>query len=194
MLIFGYNIEVKDDHFIVDEKIEEYLKKNLIKERYNHSYNVAILSYEIAKKNNLENPLIYFLCGLLHDVGKYVNNDDSDKIMKENFKEYLDLPSYTYHSFVGAIKIKEELNIKDEVFLDAIKFHTTGKPNFSTLGKIIYMSDKIEPSRKYNSYDLILNAFKDYNEGFINTIKSVNVFYEGKACTLFNEMYNYYIK
>lgn len=194
MLIFGYKIEIKEDHFFIDEKIEDYLKKNLTKERYNHSYNVAILAYEIAKKNNLENPLIYFFCGLLHDVGKYVNNDEVNKIMKENFKEFIDLPSYTYHSFVGALKIKEELNINDNTFLDAIEFHTTGKPNFSTLGKIIYMADKIEPSRKYDSYDLILSAFKDYNDGFINTIKSVDTFYQGKACYLFNEMYRFYIK
>ena len=33
--------------------------------------------------------------------------------------------------------------------LDAIIYHTTGRPDMTTLDKIVYLADKIEPSRTY---------------------------------------------
>ncbi len=174
--MYGYKIEINDDHFIVDEKINNFLKENLNESRYNHSFSVAILSYEIAKKNNLNEPLKYFLAGLLHDVGKYKNIDDSKKIMQLYFKNYLDLPCYTYHSFVGAKMIEEELKIKDKEFLEAIMFHTTGNENLTDLALVLFAADKIEPTRKYNSYDLILKMFNDYKTGFKDVIFEVDKF------------------
>ncbi len=197
MDLFGFEIDIKEDHFVIDNRIIDYLKKNLKESRFNHSYSVGILSYEIALKNKLEKPLIYFLAGLLHDVGKYVDINDSKKIMEENFREYLDLPSYAYHSFIGAKMIKEELKIENNEFLDAIMFHTTGKGNLSALGMVLFAADKIEPTRKYDSYDLILEMFKDFRSGFNKVLIEVNKFLKSKNDEdnrLSIEMYTYYLK
>ncbi len=197
MDFFGYKIEVIEDHFIVDDRLIAYLKKNLKESRFNHSYSVAILSYEIALKNHLENPLIYFLAGLLHDIGKYVDDNKSKEIMEEYFKEYLDLPSYSYHSFIGAKMIKDELNINDSDLLDSIMFHTTGKAKLSPLGMVLFAADKIEPTRKYDSYELILDMFKDYRSGFNRVLVEVDKFLKSKHDEdnrLSIEMYNFYLK
>ena len=197
MDFFGYKIEINEDHFIIDDRLISYLKKNLKESRFNHSYSVAILSYEIAIKNHLDNPLKYFLAGLLHDVGKYVSEEKSKEIMENEFKEYLDLPSYAYHSFIGAKMIKEELKINDSDLLDSIMFHTTGKANLSTLGIILFAADKIEPTRKYDSYDLILDMFKDYRSGFKRVLIEVDKFLKSKHDEdnrLSIEMYNFYLK
>lgn len=197
MNLYGYEITVNDDHFIIDEKIVNFVKNNLTENRYNHSYSVAILCYEIAIKNNLKDPLKYFLLGFLHDVGKYTNDEKSIKIMKKYFKEYLNLPSYTYHSFVGSKMIEDELKINDEEFLEAIMFHTTGNSNLSDLAIVLFAADKIEPTRKYNSYDLILKMFKNYKVGFKDVLIEVNKFLKSQNCEdneLSKSMYKFYIK
>lgn len=49
------------------------------------------------------------------------------------------------HGFLGA-KLAEKLyEIKDIDILNAISYHTTGRENMSTLEKIIFLADYIEP-------------------------------------------------
>ena len=69
-----------------------------------------------------------------------------------------------------------DFNIKDEEILDAIKYHATGKQNMSKIGKIVYASDKIDPSRGYNSQDMINECLKDIDSGF-NYVLSENIKY-----------------
>ena len=51
----------------------------------------------------------------------------------------------------GAIVAKDEYGIEDEDILNAIRFHTVGRPNMSLLEKIIYIADFISrPSEFYH--------------------------------------------
>ena len=53
------------------------------------------------------------------------------------------------HSPAGATFARENFGIEDREILDAICYHTTGRGNMSVLEKIVYLADKIEPSRTY---------------------------------------------
>jgi nicotinate-nucleotide adenylyltransferase len=44
---------------------------------------------------------------------------------------------------------REKFGIEDEEILDAITYHTTGRGNMTMLDRIVYLSDKLEPSRTY---------------------------------------------
>ena len=57
------------------------------------------------------------------------------------------------HGLVGSIIAREVMEIKDEDILSAIRYHTTGRKNMSILEKIIYISDYIEPLRKFNGVE-----------------------------------------
>ena len=57
--------------------------------------------------------------------------------------------------------------VEDAEVLNAIKWHTTGRPNMSLLEKIIYTADLLEPGRKFPGVDLLRKAVDDdFESGF----------------------------
>lgn len=81
-----------------------------------------------------------FLAGLLHDCGK---EDTFDKA------EFLNVPNAVVHQYKSAQKAEIYFGITNKNIIDAIRTHTTGCPNMSTLSKIVFVADKIDFSRKY---------------------------------------------
>ena len=81
---------------------------------------------------------------------------------------------------VGAYIARKEFDILDEDILNAIIWHTTGRPDMSLLEKIIFVADYIEPSRRpIPELNLIRQlAFTDINQAVIkileNTLKYLN--------------------
>jgi predicted HD superfamily hydrolase involved in NAD metabolism len=53
------------------------------------------------------------------------------------------------HGPVAAMLCREELGIQDEDILNAIRYHTTGRPDMSLLEKIVYLADFIEEGRDF---------------------------------------------
>lgn len=159
---------IEDNRLYFFSILEEYLDEN----RLNHSIQVANLAYLIAIKNKIDNPEKAYIAGLLHDLGKTTKytRDDQISFMKKNYPEHLDLPSFSYHQFIGVYLAKELFRISDEDILNAIKYHCTGAKNMSTLGQIIYAADKIEPTRGFDSRWLINSCIKNYHQGFVDTL------------------------
>ena len=142
--------------------------------RYEHALSVARTAIEIARSNSLlfDSLLSYFfLAGYLHDIGKKVPIEEQRLIMSEHFPEYLDMPEFSYHQFVGAYLAQKEFGIEDVFILDAIKYHATGRMMMTNLEKIIFASDKIEPTRNYDSSSLIKAMKDNYETGFIEVLK-----------------------
>ena len=146
-------------------KIRDFLAEK----RFNHSVSVANLAYEIAKKHNLDRPDRYFIAGILHDIGKEI---DQKPIMVEHYQEYLDLPKFSYHQFAGEYITKNEFGIKDKDILEAIKYHATGYEALGTMAKIVYAADKIEPTRGFDSSDLIKAMMEDIDLGFKTVLQA----------------------
>jgi len=144
----------------------------ITEKRLNHSIQVAKVAYRIAISNNIENPSKYYVAGILHDVGKLAKIDDNNAInyMQKNFPEYVSIPKFAYHQFIGSDIAKKHFGIEDADILDAIKFHCTGKANMSQLGMVVYASDKIEPTREYDSRFLINSCLADWKQGFLDTL------------------------
>lgn len=149
------------------------LAKYLPEKRLNHSIEVANLTYKVAKVNNLKPIEKYFYAALFHDLGKTYKNDGEDMIslMKEYYPDYLDLPPFAYHQFIGEFLAHRDFGIDDPEILDAIKFHCTGKANMSALGMVVYACDKIEPTREFDSTWLIDACMKNWKIGFLTTLE-----------------------
>jgi predicted HD superfamily hydrolase involved in NAD metabolism len=76
------------------------------------------------------------------------------------------------HQYTSADKAHSLFGVNNPDVLDAIRYHTTGKPNMTKLGKIVYLADKIESSRIYDGVeDLRYCAYKDIDKGFVRTLK-----------------------
>lgn len=132
------------------EKIQKKLEKKLKKERFRHTLGVMYTAGSLAMRyeENLDEALT---AGLLHDCGKYCPAKEQIKLCQKYHvplsKEELEVPALI-HAKLGAYLAKEKYQIDNPRILDAIRYHTTGRPGMSMLDKIIYLADYIEPGRK----------------------------------------------
>lgn len=146
---------------------------------YNHAVSVGKLCIDIARANKLDLCSIkdsFFVAGYLHDIGKHIAPERSKEIMVNYFPDYLDMPPFAIHQFVGAKIAEEEFGINDELILEAIKYHTTGHGEMTALEKVVYAADKIDPLRGYDSTELINAMMEDIDSGF-KTVLKANVDY-----------------
>lgn len=91
------------------------------------------------------------LAGFLHDCAKYFTGDEMIEQCRSigiHLSDVEQANTALIHGKLGAFYAKERYGIQDTEILSAIACHTTGKPGMSTLEKIIYVADYIEPGRQ----------------------------------------------
>jgi nicotinate-nucleotide adenylyltransferase len=112
-----------------------------------HTLNVGYLSAELAVRFGAD-PDKALIAGALHDCAKELDID-SQREMASEYCGDLFTDKKLLHSPAGAVFARDGFGEKDKEILDAICYHTTGRGNMSTLEKIVYLADKIEPARNY---------------------------------------------
>lgn len=138
-------------------QVEKKLISNIGYKRYLHSVRVMEESIELAKifNCNVEKATI---AGLLHDCGKF---ESKQELLKKSFdfdiiqkNAHID-DSALIHGALGAEIARQEFKVEDMDVLNAIRYHTTGRPNMSLLEKIVYISDYIEPGRNFTGVNIV---------------------------------------
>ena len=172
------------------KKIKKYLKKHLTKDRYQHTLGVAFTAAALAMKYNTDTAnanLVKraYLEGLLHDCAKCMSDEKKLHICDKNNLSYSSMEAdhpYLLHGKVGAHIARKKFGIKDEDILQAITWHTTGRPNMSLLEKIIFIADYIEPSRKpVKELDQIRKlAFEDIDNTMERILANTLKYLDGK--------------
>lgn len=138
--------------------------------RYRHAVSVANLCYDIAVGNHME-PTKAFQAGYLHDIGKLQAKDpDAPRMMKRYFPKYQKMPQWAWHQFLGEMIARYFFGIHGRQVLDAIEFHTTGNAHMGKYGKAVFVGDKLDPLRGYDSSDAIALSKADINAGFALTL------------------------
>ncbi len=91
------------------------------------------------------------VAGLLHDCAKCMKLRQLQAIAKKyrltDDRNVLG-SNALLHGIVGAQVAKVRYGIDDEEILNAIRYHTTGRPGMSRLELCVYVADAIEPSRR----------------------------------------------
>jgi predicted HD superfamily hydrolase involved in NAD metabolism len=149
----------------VIEQINDKLKKKLTTSRYTHTLGVAYTAACMAMRYGADMEKAY-IAGLLHDCAKCMTDDDKIKKCIENGIDISDAERKTpslLHAKLGAWYASHKYDIRDEEICSAIRYHSTGRPYMTTLEKIIFVADYIEPNRnKAPNLDAIRNlAFDD---------------------------------
>ena len=132
------------------KEIKKDLAKKLKKERFEHTEGVMYTAAALAMRydEDIEKALT---AGLLHDCGKFCPPKDQIKLCEKKGILLTDsekeMPALI-HAKLGAYLAEHEYGIRDESILNAITYHTTGRPDMTMLEKIIYIADYIEPNRK----------------------------------------------
>jgi predicted HD superfamily hydrolase involved in NAD metabolism len=157
-------------------EMDALLKQSLKANRYIHSVNTMNVAVSLAEHYG-ENREIAAIAGLLHDCAKNLNDEDTIKYCQANGVELSEIEQrqvFLMHGAVGAIIAKEKYGVKDEVILNAIKFHTTGCAKMSMMDKIIFLADYIEPGRTHCEAEYARKlAFVDINKSLICAFDSV---------------------
>lgn len=145
MGLYGTETTVKNA-----ERLYAQLRKTLSDKRLFHSLLVAATARQLAEKHGMD-PNQAALAGLLHDCAKCLPLASMQRIARENRllldKETLQSGNLL-HGPVGAVVAEKEYGIQDPLILSSIRCHTTGKVGMLPLDMIVYLADKIEPSRR----------------------------------------------
>lgn len=156
--------------------IVKEIEKRLSPSRFSHVMSVASFAKEVARANNIDEDDAY-LAGILHDVAKcYDDNTLKEKYIIPYLPEYLSYPSFSYHAYVGAYIAKNEFDIEDENILKAIANHCLVTLSMGRLEKLIYLSDKVEPTRKFKDVfdDVRKMCYVDIDKAFIMLLEKQN--------------------
>lgn len=192
----------KDNKNKIEKLITEYsniLKNYISGFRYNHSISVANCAMSLAMRYEtpLEDALI---AGMLHDIAKKTQNSEMLSLCEKYNIELSDDDKKSIpvvHSYLGAYIAEHELNITNKDILNAIYNHTLGRANMSSLEKIIFVADYIEPlrSKRENMDEIRKMAFIDIDKCIVLIIDSClkhlhsgNIFVHNKMI----ETYEYY--
>ena len=141
--------------------------------RYKHSYGVMKMAIKLNDIHRLgvEEDVIR-IAALLHDVTKTNSDQENLGIINKYLPEIIDYellesPSI-WHAFTGMIVARDNYHIINEDILNAIYYHTTGRPQMSNLEKLIFLSDYVEMGRIGDNFEKIrLVAYENIDKAII---------------------------
>ena len=129
---------------------ERRLQSTLSIERYIHTMGVVKAADKLAQRYGCDRQKAR-MAALLHDCAKDFPPDMKRRFCKEYHVDVDEIMLETIdltHAFLGAEVAKRDYGVEDEEILNAIKYHTTGKPDMTLLEKIVFIADYIEEGRK----------------------------------------------
>lgn len=168
--------------------IQKRLQKILDEKRFTHTLGVAYTAASLAMAHDC-NIKQAQTAGLLHDCAKMRSEGSLLRLCQKNgvkMTPYEQTHPKMLHAKAGALIARSKYKVTDSDILDAVRWHTTGKPSMSNLGKIIYIADFIEPSRK--DLDCLTQirkvAFEDLDECVYLILKNILEWLESRNETI----------
>lgn len=180
--------------------LKKKIKKVLDRERYQHTLGVAYTASSLAMRYGLD-PERLFQAGLLHDCAKNIPNPEKYTLCRKYGIELNNTEKkapYLLHSKLGAYLAEHTYGIRDAEILNAIRYHTTGRPGMSLPEEIIFTADYIEPNRDRapNLREIRQRAFVDLESAIVEILEDT-LYYLEKGDRPIDPMtrqtYEYYI-
>lgn len=135
---------------------QEKLRAMLNKRRYEHSIGTMRCAISLAARWGVDGKAAR-LAGLLHDCAKL----PPERLVQLAAQYGLEPDAYEkenpglMHDRLGACLARDVYGVQEEAVLEAIRSHTYGKPDMTPLDEIIFLADKIEPTRDYPGVDTL---------------------------------------
>ena len=125
-------------------------KSNMTEDRFEHCIGVSKTAKKLAKLNQYDEDKAAF-AGFIHDYAKQVSVEEYREVIKtKGFdQDLLNWNRSIWHGIVGTYFIQRDLKINDSEILTAVRRHTTADVEMTTLDKIVFMADYIEPGRSF---------------------------------------------
>lgn len=153
---------------------EQIVAAMISEKRMQHVLRVTELTRRLALRYGIDADKAV-LAGLFHDAVKQWPKERLLLWMRRFRPHQIDLHPQIWHSFVAADVLKHNYHIHDTCVLQAIAHHVQGNSS-CLLAKILYVADKIEPGRGYDTQPLIDLAFRDIHKA-TRIVKSMQAEY-----------------
>lgn len=168
----------KTEHFLYENAL--YMPEEIVsiraklgevirRKRLKHTMMTCLEAVKLAKRYGADTKKAR-LAALLHDCIKLPNKE----LLEYCAGNCIDISDeerqnpYLIHSRLGAVLAMEKYGVTDPEVLSAISCHTIGRVGMSLMDRIIYVADKIEPTRDYEGVDEIREtAYRDLNRAML---------------------------
>ena len=156
------------------DKYKKILQSRLDEKRYNHSLCVADEAVRLAQKIGVD---LGGGCIIkkLHDITKNAPSEEHLQIFSQFGIILNDIEKAAHklwHAMSGAAYIEHILGLSDPEILDAVRFHTTAKPNMSPLCLVLYLADFTSRDRDYPDVDVMRRLVdKSFSEALIYALQ-----------------------
>ena len=181
--------------------LKKDLKKEMDDSRFEHTLGVMYTCGALAMRYGCDLDKA-MLAGLMHDCAKCMPNGKKLKMAEKHHLEITELERknpFMLHAKLGAFLARKKYDIEDEEILNAIRWHTTGRPEMTLLDKIVYIADYIEPKRDKAPHLPMIRqkAFVDLDEALVMILRDT-LGYLGDSPEHVDSMtkktYDYYIQ
>ena len=129
------------------EYLELCVQKRCTEYRAAHSVSVAKTAEYFAARYGLDRERMR-IAGYLHDITKKQSNEENLRVMEYWYPEYRRENYKVWHSFTAEVFLRQEMCCYDRIIRNAVRHHTLGDGK-SSYDRILYIADKIEPTRPY---------------------------------------------
>jgi predicted HD superfamily hydrolase involved in NAD metabolism len=160
------------------ERALAIVKEQLTEHRYIHTIGVMETAIELAKRYGADTKKAE-LAAIFHDYAKFRPKEEMRQIIiDQNMpQDLLVHNTELWHAPVGAYLVEKEAGVTDSEVLDAIRYHTSGRPNMTLLEKIVYVADYIEPGRIFPGVQEVRELAKqDLDKALIQSLKNTITF------------------
>jgi predicted HD superfamily hydrolase involved in NAD metabolism len=176
------------------EEALSLVKQQLTEHRYQHTLGVMETAIFLAGLYGA-NEKKAEIAAIFHDYAKFRPKEEMKEIIvSQGFpRDLLDYNPELWHAPVGAYLAETEAGITDREILDAIRFHTSGRPGMTLLEKIIYLADYIEPGRLFPGVDEVRElARENLDKALIKALQNTIFFLMKKNQTVYPDTFNTY--
>lgn len=142
--------------------LEEMMKYQLSEKRYQHVLRVSELALEIGQVHGLNRDKLY-LASMYHDRYREIDSEISRSLVPKFWRNRY--PAAFDHAYLAADDLSRHYYIKDNDVLSAIRHHVDGQAR-NPYAQVVYIADKCERGRNYDSEDLIQLSKKSLNTGY----------------------------
>lgn len=161
------------------EKVRLFVLSAVKKERYEHSVRTAQTAALLCRRYG-ENEARGYFCGIAHDICKEMDGETLLSLSREDGFPVSDVELAKLsllHGRAAAVFLHKRFNVTDTDILEAVRYHTFGKPGMCALAKILYIADKVEPGRENSSNEHIQKLMEFSLDGMLYDVLKKNIEY-----------------
>lgn len=183
------------------KKLRKAMEKELDPKRFEHTLGVTYIAAALAMCYD-ESIINAQIAGMLHDCAKCLSDKKRLSICEKHSIGMTEIERrnpFLLHAKVGSFLAKDEYGVTDPDIINAILNHTTGRPGMSTLEKIIFIADYIEPGRDRapNLSAIRKLAFENLDEALVCILRDTLEYLQegdGETDPMTQKTYEYYMR